>query len=175
MATNYVHFDFSEAKAFFEAMSNAASGDFETEIKRFIQGIGLEFLRILQDEIIRRKVVDSRLLLQSFQYGHEENVWIIREGGLELEVGTNISYAKYVNDGHWTNKKGQAGRFVPGYWNGDRFIYDPKADTGMYLKQKWIPGSHYWDQALRILDKMYPKLIEAKIDQWLNEYFKDFM
>lgn len=168
---SYVSFDFSEYKDFFALLKYAAKGDFKHELSLFLEGLGNEFLRILEDEIIRREVVDTRLLLNSFHKGSEDGVWEFNANGLTLEVGTNINYAGYVNDGHWTAKKGQAGRWVPGRWEGDKFIYEPSAKTGMYLKQKWVPGKHYWESALRILNEMYPELLETKLQDWLDNYF----
>ena len=115
--------------------------------------------------------MDSRQLLASFEKGGDGNVWSIEEGGLVLEVGTSVEYAGYVNDGHWTNTKGVERRFVPGYWQGDRFIYDPAAKGGMMLKQHWVEGKHYWESALRILDRIYPELLEAKLQDWIDRYF----
>lgn len=163
--------DMSEFREFFGRMERAAKGDFRKEMELFLEGIGNEFLRILQDEIIRREVLDSRQLLASFEKGSEGNVWEITDDGLTLEVGTNVSYASYVNDGHWTNTKGVERRFVPGYWQGDRFIYDPAADGGIVLKQHWVEGKHYWESALRILDSVFPHLVEAKMQQWIDSYF----
>ena len=156
---------------FVEKLGSAARGDFKAELTKFLEGLGAEFLCIVQDEIRRRKVVDTRLLLASFHQGGEDNVWEISEGGLTLEVGTNIKYAAWVNDGHWTNPKGIERRWVPGHWRGDRFIYDPSSKTGMLLKQKWIEGKHYWEGAIKIFEKMFPKLLEAKLQQWLDRYF----
>lgn len=167
----YVEVDMAAFKAFFGSVEKAAKGDFRREFELFLEGLGNEFLRILQDEIVRREVVDSRQLLASFERDGDGNVWSIEEGGLTLEVGTSVSYASYVNDGHWTNTKGVERRFVPGYWEGDRFIYDPSADGGMMLKQHWVEGKHYWESALRILDKIYPELLEAKLQEWLDKYF----
>lgn len=168
---SYVRFDLEEYRQFFARLSKAAKGDFKRELGLFLEGLGNEFLRVLEDEIIRREVLDTRLLLNSFHKGSEDGVWLLDVDGLTLEVGTNIEYAGYVNDGHWTNEKGQSGRWVPGHWEGDRFIYEPGADTGMYLKQKWVPGKHYWESALKILDAMYPDLLDAKMQQWLDDYF----
>lgn len=169
---SYVDIDMSDFKAFFGSVEKAAKGEFRKEFELFLEGLGNEFLRILQDEIIRRKVMDSRQLLASFEKGGDGNVWELKEGGLILEVGTNVDYASYVNDGHWTNTKGVERRWVPGYWEGDRFIYDPaEKKTGMLLKQHWVEGKHYWDSALRILDRIYPELLEAKLQQWLDNYF----
>lgn len=160
-----------EMKEFFEKCRRAGNGVFKRELPLFLEGISLEFLRIIEDEIIRLKVMDTRLLLNSFHKGEDENVWRLSDSGLTLEVGTNVEYASYVNDGHWTCKKGEKMRFVPGYWSGNRFIYDSSAKSGMMLKQNWVKGAHYWESGLRILDKMLPGLIEAKLQQWINSYF----
>lgn len=170
-----ISIDASQVKSFVERLGRAAQGDFKKELGLFLEGLGFEFLRILQDEIIRLKVLDSRQLLISFQKGGAGNLWTLNEGGLTLEVGTNIEYAAYVNDGHWTNPKGVERRFVPGVWSGDRFIYQPGAKTGMVLKMKWVEGAHYWESALRILERIYPELLERKLQEWLDNYFKDFM
>lgn len=170
--SNYVDIDMAEFKAFFGSVEKAAKGDFRKEFELFLEGLGNEFLRILQDEIIRRQVLDSRQLLASFEKGDDGNVWELTDGGLTLEVGTNVDYASYVNDGHWTNTKGVERRWVPGYWEGDRFIYDPaEKNSGMLLKQHWVEGKHYWDSALRILDKIYPELLDAKLQEWIDNYF----
>lgn len=167
----YVNIDTSDAGRFFDALEAAARGGFRKELELFLEGLGVEFLRIVEDEIIRREVLDTRLLLASFHKGGDNNVWDITDGGLTLEVGSTLKYAGYVNDGHWTNPKGVERRFVPGYWEGDRFIYDPEAEGGMVLKQKWVDGKPYWDSALRILDKMLPEFLDAKLQEWLDNYF----
>jgi hypothetical protein len=62
-------------------------------------------------------------------------------------------------------------RFVPGRWSGNRFIYDPSAKSGMMLKQKWIEGRHFWESGIKIMEKMIPGLLEAKVQQWMDNYF----
>ena len=106
-------FESDELKQFFGKCSTAGNGDFKKALSVFVQGLGLEFLRVIQDEIIRLKVVDTRLLLSSFHIKDNGNAEL-SEGGLTVEIGTNVEYAKYVNDGHWTCGKGEAMRFVPG-------------------------------------------------------------
>lgn len=169
MAT--VEFDMSEYRAFFERLERAAKGDFRKEMELYLEGVGFDFLRVVQDEIVRRRVMDSRLLLASFERGNDANVWELTDGGLTLEVGTNLTYAGYVNDGHWTNAKGVERRWVPGYWQGYRFIYDPQAKTGMLLKQHWVEGAHYFDSALRIYEKIFQESADAKLQGWLDKYF----
>lgn len=165
-----VSLDMSEIRDFFKTMKGA-EGDFKKDLETFLDGIGNEFLRLVEEEIIRRKVMDTRTLLSSFHKGGGGNVWKIEDSDMTLEVGSSVEYAGYVNDGHWLNPKGVARRFVPGYWEGHRFIYDPGADTGMLLKQKWVEGAHYFESALRIMDRMFPELLGRKLDEWLNTYF----
>ena len=114
---------------------------------------------MIQDEIIRLKAVDTRLLLASFHKGGNDSVWELNEGGLILEVGTNVEYAKYVNNGHWTCKKGEAMRFVPGYMD------------GIMLKQRFIKGKRFWEKGIGIIEKMLPDLMERKVQQWFDSYF----
>ena len=161
-----VDFDMSELKQFFQKMENAAKGDFRKEFELWLEAIGFDFLRVVQDEIKNREVMDSRLLLDSFTRDDKGNVWELSDGGLTLEVGTNVDYANYVEKGHWTNPKGIAQRFVPGYWQSDRFIYDPSAKSGMVLKQKWVEGKHYFESALRIYEKIFKESAERKLQQW---------
>lgn len=169
-----VSIDASNVQAFLNKLGQAANGDFKKELELFLEGLGMDFLRIIQDEIMRLKVMDTRLLLSSFEKGAQDNVWVFDAGNLTLEVGTNVEYAKYVNDGHWTNPKGVERRFVPGVWSGDRFVYQPGAKTGMVLKQHWVDGTFYWESGLKILKELYPDLLDRKVQDWLDSYFKDF-
>lgn len=166
--------DFGELNDYVQRLSSA-SADFKEELSNFLEALGNEFLRIVTDEIIAREVVDTRLLLNSFTQNNEGNIWELNESGLVLEVGTDVEYARYVNDGHWTNPKGTEKRWVPGVWNGDKFNYDPSAKTGMLLTQQWVEGRHFWDIALKVMEKIMPGIIEKKLDEWLQDYFADFI
>ena len=57
--------------------------------------------------------------------------------------GRKVDYAAAVEFGH----RQTPGRFVPGYWVGDKFIYQKGAKTGMVLKKSFIPGAHYMQRA----------------------------
>lgn len=176
MATKAVEIDYSELSAFFDQVEAAGNGALKEELKKFVEGIGDEFLRIVSEEIIRRKVVDTRLLLNSFQKGSSDGMWSIRDGGFTLEVGTNVEYASYVNDGHWTNPEGVERRFIPGdvVFGVDgriiEFTYNPSAKTGVMLRQRHVEGAHFWEGAIRTMEKMLPGLMEAKITDWLQDY-----
>ena len=176
MAGRYVSIDTTELRRFIERLNQAGRGkEFEKELSRFLDAIAVEFLSYVQDFIIQAGSVDTRLLLNSFQKSGEGNVFIAQEGGLQIEVGTNVEYASFVNDGHWLNPRGIEMRWVPGEWQGERFIYQPGAKTGMLLKQKWIEGSHYFDDAIRLMERMAPQFMERKMEQWLGQFFSDFL
>lgn len=175
MAKQYVSIETTDLRRFIDKLSTAGKGQFQKELLIFLEGIADEFLRIVEDEIIRTQTVDTRLLLNSFHKGGTDNVYVLNQGEMTIEVGTNVTYASYANDGHWTNPKGVETRWVPGYWNGEHFIYQPSAKTGMLLKQKWVEGSHYFDSAIRCMEQMIPDVLEAKIQQWADEYFREFM
>ena len=164
-------FNIDEFKEFFSELQGAAKGEFKEDLAVWLDALGNEFLRIVEEEIVHRNVIDTRQLLSSFHKDADGNIWELDEDGLCLEVGSSVKYAAYVNDGHWTNPKGVSKRFVPGYWEGDRFIYDPGADGGMVLKQHWVEGKHYFDAALHVMEKMLPGLAERKLQEWMSNHF----
>ncbi len=49
MSGRYVDMDMSGFKEFFNRMERAAKGDFRKELETFLEGLGNEFLRILQE------------------------------------------------------------------------------------------------------------------------------
>ncbi|MER3121084.1 HK97 gp10 family phage protein [Bacillus altitudinis] len=158
---------------FIEDLDAAINGDLRAEYEEWLEAMGYQFLDIVQDEIIRTKTVDARRLLNSFQKGDRENVFSMDSGGLTLDVGTNLEYASYTNDGHFTidPSKNQDRRWVPGRWVGDRFEYDPNAETGMLLKFQWVEGTGYWDNALTIFERMFERALDNKLQRWINQQF----
>lgn len=177
-----MNIDATELRQFVEKLEKAGrGGEFKKELTRFLDSLGVDFLAHVQDAIIQAGSVDTRLLSNSFQKSGEGNVFIAQEGGLRLEVGTNVEYASFVNDGHWLNPKGIDMRWVPGHWTGPpgdknaKFIYEPGAKTGMLLKQDWIEGTHYFDDSVRLMERIMPMYMEGKMQEWIDKYFSDFL
>lgn len=141
------------------------------QIQLFLEKCGMDFLDVVQDQIIAMQVVDTRLLLNSFQPGNGNGIWEIEDGGMTLVVGTNVNYARAVNDGHWTTPKGVKQRWVPGTWKGDTFEYNPGAKTGMLLKRKFVKEQPYWDNAVNIYEKMFGQQFQTLVNHWINQQF----
>ena len=71
-----------------------------TDLDTYVDAMGYTFLGEVRTEILRQQLVDTRLLVNSFQKGVEGNIWERQD--TRLEIGSSISYAAFVNDGHWT-------------------------------------------------------------------------
>lgn len=54
-------------------------------------------------------------------------------------------------------------------------MYIKGHNSGMYLKQQWVEGAHYWEASLEILEKMFPDLVKAMYVEWLENYFSEFI
>ncbi|MFY2222987.1 HK97 gp10 family phage protein [Bacillus altitudinis] len=151
-------------------LQQANSIGLTAQYQEWLQGMGLQFLDIIQDEIIKEKAVDTGRLLNSFQKGDKENYFLTSRGGLTLEVGTQLDYASYVNDGHAISSNGER-RWVPGRWAGSRFEYDPNASTGMMLSSQWIEGNGYWDHAVMLYEQMFEHSLDRKLQSWIDRHF----
>jgi hypothetical protein len=81
--------------------------------------------------------VQSSFLKNSMSTGNKDNVFILKVGRTSyVAVGTAVKYAAAVENGH----QDRAGRFVPGFWSGDVFHYQPDYPGGMVLTGKLVPG-----------------------------------
>ncbi|MCR5824855.1 MAG: HK97 gp10 family phage protein [Lachnospiraceae bacterium] len=164
----YVQVDVTELKEFCEKVRKAGDGELKRELAEFLDGTGFEVLRIIEDEIIRVKAVDTRQLLHSFHKGSADGIYELNEGDLTLEIGTNVEYAQWVNDGHHQTP----GRFIPGEWTGNgKFRYSSGAKTGMVLQASWVEGKHYMEHSVKAIEKIFPKLVEKKLTEWFTSYF----
>lgn len=154
--------------------TKAGKGEFKSELLTYIDTLGYEFLDIVQEEIIRTGTVDTRRLLSSFSKGGNDNEWNISDGGLTIEVGTNVEYADFVNSGHFTValSSGKDRRWVPGVWSNGKFSYQPgNRETGMLLKQQFVKGTNYWENAEAIFRRVFDKSLDRKLQEWIDKYF----
>lgn len=145
----------------------AAAADLKPYAGKVLEEAGEEFLNIVQSYIESLGNVDTGKLLASFTKGASGNIWELNLGGLTLTIGTNVEYAKWVNDGH----RQKPGRFVPGYWEGNHFRYSPGAKSGLVLKASFVAGSHYFDRSVQVLERMFPEMADKAFEQFFQRYF----
>ena len=70
---------------------------FGTDLEEYKDAMGYTFLGEVRTEILRQQLVDTRLLVNSFQKGATDNVWTrSRANRTALEVGTTVEYAVNV-------------------------------------------------------------------------------
>lgn len=132
--------DIRELKRFAAKLEKAADGDLKKQFAVWLEAVGMVFLGVVQDEVIRLEVVDTRRLLNSFSRGNSDCVFKIRGDALILNVGTNVIYASYVNDGH---------KLINGLW--------------------W-EGYHYFDISIKEFEKLLPASLEKRLQKWLDEF-----
>lgn len=158
--------DVSQLESFARSCE-AAAADLKPYAGEILEDAGEEFLDIVQPAIQSAGNVDKGKLLASFTKGGAGNIWELNTGGLTLTIGTNVEYAKWVNDGH----RQQPGRFIPGFWEGNHFRYSPGAKSGMVLKASFVAGSHFFDKSVQVLERMFPEMAENAFRQFFRRYF----
>lgn len=99
--------------------------------------------------------VDTSRLVSSFQVG------VVTPN--EAEIGTNVEYALYVNDGHVQHR-----RFLPiSYLSaGGRGKYIQPGNTkGIMLKEKYIPGKYFLENGMRQAEPRLKTIGESFMQQ----------
>lgn len=134
---------------------------------RTLDEIGQQFLDMVVSEIRANGNFISGKLAASFSKGGAGNIYRLDAGGLTLEIGSSIKYAKWVNEGHGQ----RPGRFVPGFWSGKRFVYVPGYGKGMVLKANFVKGSFYFDEAVDQLEELLPTIQRTTIEHFFELYF----
>lgn len=146
-------------------LMEAADGPAVDRMKdRILRTAGLRTLEYLDD----LTPVRSGRLKGSMTMGDRDNVFKIEVGRTSyVFVGTAVKYAAAVNDGH-TQKKG---RFVPGYWNGDTFVYEEGSKDGMVLTGKVIPGARMFEKSMDYMEDDLQAIVEFEFRRLHRELF----
>lgn len=119
---------------------------YQGEVKRLITEVGAVDTGRLRSSIVVEKINDSTVM-----------------------VGTNVEYAKWVNDGHR-----QKQRFVPGRWRDNgTFEYLPRSvagGQGMMLTERFIPGRKFMEKGIY---RAKPKQVAA-IEEFMEELRREW-
>lgn len=116
---------------------------------------------IYHAEVIPLVPVDTSRLVDSF---------FVFDGGVTddyIEVGTNVKYALYVNDGHVQHK-----RFLPASKlsvGGKKKYLKNKNQKGIMLKERYVAGAHFMEKGM---NNAKPRIYNA-INSWMEEIARE--
>lgn len=115
---------------------------------------------IYHEEIIPNVPVDTSRLV--------DNIFV---GGVEddsIEVGTNVEYALFVNDGHVQHK-----RFLPcrkvSAGGKTRLVYSKGSKTGIMLQERYVAGRHFMEKGMTSAKPRLAMLINSFMEQIRRE------
>ncbi|ALA07353.1 hypothetical protein OSIRIS_12 [Brevibacillus phage Osiris] len=133
----------------------------ERVVERFIRDFLLEMAYRAERKIKKRTVVGpTGDLKKSWRVGKIEK----RGNNYMVEIFSNLDYASFVEYGfrsHW----------VPGRWEGNQFVYDPAAKTGMQVGEKggWVEGRFMMTISMKEIEKELPRYLEKRQTELLND------
>ena len=116
---------------------------------------------IYHEEVIPEVPVDTSRLV--------DNIFVFTDGIPQdyVEVGTNVKYALYVNDGHVQHK-----RFLPA----DRLSVGGKAkylkgnnSKGIMLKERYVQGAFFMEKGMTSAKPRLKRLINSFMEQIARE------
>ncbi|UNI72508.1 MAG: type I neck protein [Chaetfec virus UA24_244] len=148
--------DFRELKALQQRLEKLSKVDFN----RFYQEAAEDIAGRLLAKVKKRTPV---------VYGKLRDAWAVlpieRQGDQYIiTVINSLRYASYVEYGH----RQRPGRFIPGHWEGERFIYNPDEEGGMVLKNAWVEGRFMLTISVQELERMTPALLERRLTTFLK-------
>lgn len=151
--------DFKELKALQQRIEKLSTVDFN----RFYTEAAKDIASRLLTKVKKRTPVI---------YGKLRDAWAVlpieRQGDQYIITVINgLQYASYVEYGH----RQQPGRFIPGHWEGERFIYNPDDEGGMVLKKAWVEGRFMLTISVQELERMAPALLEKRLLKFLKGCF----
>lgn len=116
---------------------------------------------IYHAEIIPNVPVDTSRLV--------DNIFVDKSGIPQdyIEVGTNVEYALYVNDGHVQHK-----RFLPAdklsVGGKTKYLKNNK-QKGIMLSERYVNGSHFMEKGMQSAKPRLERLIESFMRQIARE------
>ena len=123
-----------------------------------------EIVKILQTMLKANTPVDFGTLRAGWDTYNTMFYAVRTTNGFEVSLVNGTKYAVWVNDGH----KQRPGRFIPGYWEGNHFRYDPTASEGMVLKNSWVKGRFFVEISIAQLEngEQIESIIYKKLQDW---------
>lgn len=156
-----------------------AMKDFQKKIEKLSQ-VGFDRFYTEAAKEIAARLLSKVKKRTPVVYGSLRDAWAIlpieKQGdNYIITVINNLEYASYVEYGH----RQKPGRFIYGYWEGERFIHVPKEEAkakgigGMVLKAGWVEGRKMLTISVQEIERMAPALLERKISKFLHDNLYD--
>lgn len=122
---------------------------------------GVKFVKEAKRIVDNERIYASRNYKRSF---HSDNEAKVEGGKITVGVGNTANYASFV-------EKGFRSHFVPGYWQGDVFVYDRRAEGGMYVGpyKGVVEGRWVVKRAIHTVKLTQNARLKRKIEQYLNQ------
>lgn len=115
---------------------------------------------IYHSEIIPHVPVDTSRLV--------DNIFVYDDGISQdfVEVGTNVHYALYVNDGHVQHR-----RFLPAerLSAGGRAKYLKKGAKGIMLSERYVQGKFFMEKGMNDAKPRLKRLVDSFMEQIARE------
>ena len=156
-----LEWDFHELFDFGDRLVDTAEFDV------YMTAVAKEIAEKLHKMLIQNTPFDFGTL-QAFWQTSENYAYTVerKNNGYEVTLYNRAKYATWVNDGH----KQRPGRFIPGYWEGSRFRYDPTASEGMVLKKSWVFGKYFVERS--VVQVAEGRAIENSLYEQLQKWFR---
>ncbi|NGP58155.1 HK97 gp10 family phage protein [Paenibacillus thiaminolyticus] len=150
-------FDMKQFEQFAEALEKAVD---QRVIERFIRDFVMEMAYRAERKIKKRTPVNNGQLRRAWQVGKVQR----RGNAFVVEIFNNTEYASFVENGfrsHW----------VPGYWQGKTFVYDPDSKSGMQVGEKggWVEGRFMMAISMKEIERELPKYLQKRQAELLND------
>ena len=152
-----VRYEFDELWAFRDRL-------LETEkFNEFMSLAIKDIAKKLHQMLIKHTPVDFGTLQAFWQTG-ENYAYTVEQTakGFKVTLYNRAVYATWVNDGH----RQTPGRFIPGYFEGNKFRYDPTADGGMVLSKPWVEGRFFVEKSVVETEQGVEKIIQKQLSKW---------
>lgn len=137
---------------------NRLQADMPNVMNKLAVGEGVDVVdnatRITGEE----KIYRSRNYERSW---HSDDVAKVEGDEYSVEVGNTADYAEYI-------EKGFRRHFVPGYWEGDIFVYDPSAKGGATFGP--YTGKRVLERSMKETEATQQARLERKLRKMLKDY-----
>lgn len=161
--------DFSQFRGLLNRLSDKDVMRIE---KKIMRRVGTIFLKQARDQLKKLGLHSGKTsqTLLSLTKGKRGNVWAFDydRNSITLEVGTRYFVARLLDEGYTIKKP----HFVPGRFEGGRFVHDPtgksdKKSEGIWMKPRTFIGKHYIDMTIEGFQGGVKGLIDSLLQKEL--------